>query len=58
MSDRPTFTLGIEEEYLIVDQTTGALVVEPDPAFLKTCQERVGDQVTNEYLQCQIEVGT
>ena len=58
MSDRPGFTLGIEEEYLIVDRDSRELVVTPDPDFQKACEERIGDQVTGEYLQCQIEVGT
>ncbi|MEO0911414.1 MAG: carboxylate-amine ligase [Pseudomonadota bacterium] len=58
MADRPTFTLGIEEEYLIVHRESRDLVREPDPAFLVACQEEIGDQVTNEFLQCQIEVGT
>lgn len=58
MSIRPSFTLGIEEEYLIVDIATRELVRAPDPGFLKACEDRVGEQVTGEYLQCQIEVGT
>lgn len=58
MSDRPAFTLGIEEEYLIVDRASRDLVREPAPEFLEACREKVGDQVTNEFLQCQIEVGT
>lgn len=58
MSDRPIMTLGIEEEYLIIDRQSRELVREPDPAFLKRCTDEIGDQVTNEYLQCQIEVGT
>ncbi len=58
MSDRPTFTLGIEEEYLIVDRETRDLVREPGEEFLEACRKEVGDQVTSEYLQCQIEVGT
>lgn len=58
MSDRPGFTLGIEEEYLIVDRESRELVVAPDPGFQKACEEIIGDQVTGEYLQCQIEVGT
>lgn len=58
MSDRPTFTLGIEEEYLIVDPDSRDLVREPGEAFLEACRKEVGDQVTREYLQCQIEVGT
>ncbi len=57
-ADRPSFTLGIEEEYLIVDRDTRELVRSPDPGFLEACTRAVGDRVTNEYLQCQIEVGT
>lgn len=56
--DRPAFTLGIEEEYLIVDQTTLDLVRKPDPGFVEACTEQLGDQVTGEFLQCQVEVGT
>ncbi|MDE2915361.1 MAG: carboxylate-amine ligase [Paracoccaceae bacterium] len=51
-------TLGIEEEYLIVDRDTRDLVREPDPGFMEACSARVGNQVTNEYLQCQVEIGT
>ena len=58
MSDRPTLTLGIEEEYLLVDRETRDLVRTPDPEFLSACGEVLGDQVTGEYLQCQVEIGT
>lgn len=58
MSDRPSLTLGIEEEYLIVDRETRELVREPDPGFNDACRERLGDQVTVEFLQCQVEVGS
>ncbi len=58
MSDRPALTLGIEEEYLIVDKKTRDLVREPDPDFLTACSDLLGDRVTGEYLQCQAEVGT
>lgn len=58
MPDRPSFTVGIEEEYLIVDRESRDLVREPEPAFLARCAELVGERVTPEYLQCQIEVGT
>ena len=58
MPDRPSFTVGIEEEYLIVDRETRDLVREPDPQFLDHCAELVGERVTPEYLQCQVEVGT
>jgi glutamate---cysteine ligase / carboxylate-amine ligase len=56
--DRPSFTLGIEEEYLIVDRETRDLVSKPDPAFFAACNETLGDRVSAEFLQCQIEVGT
>ncbi|MEO1687877.1 MAG: carboxylate-amine ligase [Pseudomonadota bacterium] len=55
---RPSFTVGIEEEYLIVDRASRDLVRTPDPEFLKLCGEKIGEQVTPEYLQCQVEVGT
>ncbi len=56
--EKPAFTLGIEEEYLIVDRDTRDLVAEPDPSFFDACNEALGDRVSAEFLQCQIEVGT
>ncbi|MEL7214560.1 MAG: carboxylate-amine ligase [Pseudomonadota bacterium] len=56
--ERPSLTLGIEEEYLIVDGESCDLVQTPDPAFVEACGERLGSQVTGEFLQCQVEVGT
>jgi carboxylate-amine ligase len=57
MTGRPTFTVAIEEEYLIVASQTRDLVGRPDPAFLARLTETVGEQVTPEYLQCQVEAG-
>ncbi|MCH2163036.1 MAG: carboxylate-amine ligase [Marinovum sp.] len=54
---RPDFTLGIEEEYLLVDRETHALASVP-PAMLAACTDRLGSRVSPEYLACQIEVGT
>ena len=54
----PSFTLGIEEEYLLVNKESRDLVREPDPGFLKLAGEKIGERVTPEYLQCQVEVGT
>ena len=56
--DRPGFTVGIEEEYLVVDRETRDLVQEPDPAFLERCSDLTGERSTPEFLQCQVEVGT
>jgi len=58
MTDRPSLTVGIEEEYLIVDRETRDLVRRPPPAFMARCSELTGEQSTAEYLQCQVEVGT
>ena len=56
--DEPQFTLGIEEEYLLVDKETRALVVDPPKTLLSECEELLGNQVTNELLRSQIEIGT
>lgn len=56
--DRPRFTLGIEEEYLIVDRTSRDLVRVPSEAFLADCGAEIGDRLAPEFLQCQVEVGT
>lgn len=51
------FTIGIEEEYLLVDLDSYALAAAPD-ALMEACKNDLGDQVSPEFLQCQIEVGT
>ena len=56
-SDLP-FTMGIEEEYLVVDPETRDLIHEAPPDMMQTCSERLGEQVTTELMQCQIEIGT
>ncbi|SPJ24051.1 carboxylate-amine ligase [Palleronia abyssalis] len=53
----PDFTIGIEEEYLLVDAETCDLAEAPE-AMITACKERVGDRVSPEFLRCQIEVGT
>ena len=54
----PRFTVGIEEEYLLVDRDTRDLIHEAPPTMLPACEEALEGQVTPEFLQCQIEVGT
>lgn len=51
------FTIGIEEEYLLVDRESLALGRAPE-ALMEACQAELGEQVSPEFLQCQIEVGT
>ena len=54
----PSFTLGIEEEYLLVDRETRDLDSDPPAALLQECTELVGAQISPEFLRSQIEVGT
>ncbi|MCR8825638.1 carboxylate-amine ligase [Pseudosulfitobacter koreensis] len=51
------FTIGIEEEYLMVDCDSLRLSDTPQ-ALMDACREELQDQVSHEFLQCQIEVGT
>jgi carboxylate-amine ligase len=55
---KPRLALGLEEEYLLVDPKSRDLVRSPTEAFMPACRARLGDQVTCELLQAQIEVGT
>ena len=55
----PSFTIGIEEEYLLVDRETRELATDVPPDLVEECGKRVKEgQVTPEFLQSQIEVGT
>ena len=58
MSTLPSLTLGIEEEYLLVDPETRDLVNDPPDAFMEECRAQLGDRVTPEFLRSQVEVGT
>jgi glutamate---cysteine ligase / carboxylate-amine ligase len=54
----PSFTIGIEEEYLLVDRTSRELVGDPPAAMLAECESLLAGQVSPEFLRSQIEVGT
>jgi carboxylate-amine ligase len=54
----PSLTLGLEEEYLLVDPESRDLVAAPPAEFMQRCEDRLGDRVTHELLQAQVEVGT
>lgn len=56
--EKPSFTIGVEEEYLIVDPETGDLVRDRPPGLLRKVEEIVGKQVAPEFLRSQIEIGT
>jgi len=54
----PTFSIGMEEEYLLVDRDTRDLAPEPPPALLAKADAALPGQVGPEFLRSQIEVGT
>src|SRR5438552_655454 len=58
MASEPSFTIGIEEEYLLVDRPSRTLVGDPPPAMLAECESLLAGQVSPEFLRSQIEVGT
>lgn len=53
----PDFTIGIEEEYLLVDKDSLDLAPAP-AALMEECQSELEGQVSPEFLDCQIEIGT
>ena len=58
MAEQPAWTMGIEEEYLLVEPETGELITEQPPGI----QEKVTDLhhglVARELFSSQIEIGT
>jgi carboxylate-amine ligase len=58
VSKRPAFTMGIEEEYLIVDIGSRELVQDLPEGLMAACEEIIGGQVSPEFLRSQIEIGT
>jgi carboxylate-amine ligase len=56
--DRPDFTIGIEEEYLVVDRDTRDLIKSPPDSMWNALENILGSQVSPEFLKAQIEVGT
>ncbi len=54
----PALTLGVEEEYLLVDIESRDLVADPPRALMDDCVLLLGEQVSPELMRAQIEVGT
>ncbi|MBI2254806.1 MAG: carboxylate-amine ligase [Proteobacteria bacterium] len=54
----PAFTLGIEEEYLLVDRVSRDLVADPSPSLFEEAQAALGPHVSPEFMRSQIEIGT
>src|SRR5947209_2751870 len=57
MSSHPLYTIGVEEEYQIIDPNTGELSSEAHP-LLKEAQRTLGEAVQYEMLLSQIEIST
>ena len=53
----PSFTMGIEEEYLLVDKDTYDLAEAPE-GLIEDCAEALEGRVSPEFLACQVEIGT
>jgi len=58
VGDRPSYTVGIEEEYLVVDRQSRDLIRRPPAEMWDRLGEVLGSKVTPELLKAQIEVGT
>ena len=58
MNAGPSFSLGVEEEYLLVEIASRDLVRDPPGELLAACEARLGSRVSPEFLRSQIEVQT
>ena len=54
----PAFTVGIEEEYLLVDLETRDLASDPPASMMAECEKLLEGQVSPELMRAQVEVGT
>lgn len=58
MISKPPFTIGVEEEYILVDKESRDVATDPPEEMLEACQEAMPGQISPEFLRAQIEVGT
>ncbi len=54
----PSLTVGVEEEYLLVDVESRDLVSEPPSSLIDAFESRLPGQFSREFLRPQVEVGT
>ncbi len=57
-STEPPFTVGVEEEYLLVDLETRDVDENPPASLLQQCTELSGGHINPEFLRSQLEVST
>jgi carboxylate-amine ligase len=58
MTITPSFTVGIEEEYMLVHPETGDLVCKVPRSLMPSMRRKLGKAVSPEFLQSQVEIGT
>ncbi len=58
MIKEPSFTIGMEEEYMLVDPATRRLAEDRPEGFLEACTEVLGERVKPEFKRAQVEVQT
>ncbi|MCE2512140.1 MAG: carboxylate-amine ligase [Acidimicrobiia bacterium] len=56
--DEPAWTMGVEEEYLLVERETGALITKQPPGLLEQVANVRHGLVARELFDSQIEIGT
>ena len=56
--NEPEFTMGVEEEYLLVEKDSRNLVRDPPPALWEELQSALGEQVGSEFMRSQVEIQT
>ena len=58
MEDEPTWSIGIEEEYLLVERESGALITKQPPGLIEKVADLRYGLVGKELFSSQIEIGT
>ena len=58
MADEPAWSIGIEEEYLLVERESGALITKQPPGLLEKVADLRHGLVARELFSSQIEIGT
>ncbi len=56
--ERPRFTIGVEEEYFVVDRSTRDLVRELPPELLAELEHPPVGETSPEFIRAQVEIGT
>ena len=54
----PSIRFGIEEEFFLIDLDSRDIVRRPPAAFVRDCRRALGERLSSELLQCQLETTT